>query len=172
MITEIRLHAGETGDGSMLPKVIKLLGQRQVTQAIAVVREELFFVSNDAFDCPQPLSNVRLQPSLHERLFPIVNVASHQIELLAAFGKNKVVGEALAVIEKIVLDDVAAVSETEHEILVPEMGVVLHHVPKNRAISDRHHRLRYAFAGLSNPHPETAAKQHYFHVALVQNAFI
>src|SRR5437879_13411502 len=67
------------------------------------------------------------------------------------------------VIPEIVLDDVGAVAQAQDEVLVPEVGVVLHHVPENRAIADRHHWLRDVLVVVPKSHPQATAEQHDLH---------
>ncbi len=55
--------------------------------------------------------------------------------------RTKSFESALAVVEEVVLDHIAAVAEAQDEVLVPEVRVVLHHVPEDRPIADGHHRL-------------------------------
>ena len=94
---------------------------------------------------------------------PVLNVAPHQLELLPASGQDEVVREALAVIEKVILDHVAAVSEAQDEVLMTEVGVVLHHMPQNRPVADGDHGLGHVVTGLTDPHTETATKKHDLH---------
>jgi hypothetical protein len=72
-------------------------------------------------------------------------------------GQNEVIGSAFVVIEEVILDGVGAMSQAEDKILVPEVGVVLHHVPQDRPVADMHHRLGHIF-GIANPHALPAAK--------------
>jgi hypothetical protein len=58
------------------------------------------------------------------------------------------------VVQEVLLDGVAAVAEAQDEGLVAEMGVVLHHVPKNRPVADRDQRLRHVF-GVADSKSET-----------------
>ena len=76
---------------------------------------------------------------------------------LAAAGQNEVVGGALVVVEEIVLDGVGPMPQAENEVLVPEVSVVLHHVPQDGPVADVHHGLGQIF-GIANPHAQPAAK--------------
>jgi len=71
--------------------------------------------------------------------------------------------KVIAVREEVVLDHVRAESEAQDEVGVSVVGVVLHHVPQDRAVPDVHHRLRDVLRVLSQPHAETAAEQNDFH---------
>ena len=55
-----------------------------------------------------------------------------QVDLAPALGQDEVVRHALVVLEEELLDLVAAVAEAQDEVLVPEVGVVLHQVPQDR----------------------------------------
>src|SRR5579862_724533 len=52
--------------------------------------------------------------------------------------------------------------KAKNEILVAEMGVILHHVPQNRSRADLHHRLRDIFS-ISYSQTLTAAEKNDFH---------
>ena len=170
VVAQVRLDAHEAGHRVLPAELLELMGKRQVAEPVAVVREEFGFVADDALDGLQPLADVRLQAGLDERDLPVVDVAGHQLELLPALRQDEVVRQRLGVVQEIVLDDIAAISEAQHEVLVPEVGVVLHHVPQNRPVADGHHRLRHVLSGLPNPHAETAAKQHDLHLRILSRA--
>ena len=82
---------------------------------------------------------------------------------LAALGQREVVREVLVVVEEVVLDDVGLVAEAEDEFLVPEVGVVLHHVPENRPVADVDHRLGDDLGVLLETHPQAAAEEYDLH---------
>jgi hypothetical protein len=52
-----------------------------------------------------------------------------------------------------------------YEVLVAVVGVVLHDVPQDRAIPDRHHRLGQRLVVLAQAQPEAAAEQNHLHDA-------
>ena len=64
-----------------------------------------------------------------------------QLKILPALREDEVVRQALAVIQEVVLDDIRAISEAEHEVAMSVVGVVLHDVPQYRAIPDVDHGL-------------------------------
>src|SRR6185503_9380416 len=64
---------------------------------------------------------------------------------------------------EVVLDDVGPVAEAQDEVLVSEVGVVLHDVPEDRAIADRHHRLRDVLVVIPKPRPQTTTEEHNLH---------
>src|SRR5262249_51469749 len=53
--------------------------------------------------------------------------------------------------------------EAEDEILMAEMGIVLHHVPQNGTLVDFHQRLRNILGIFAESHAETAAEEDDFH---------
>ena len=136
VVAEVRLHADEAGDARRADGMFDLHRQRQVGQAVAVVGEELRLVADETFDRLQALADVRREARLDERDLPVVDVAAEQFELLAAFRQDEVVRQALAVVEEVILDDIAAIAQADDEIVVAVVGVVLHHVPQDRPIAD------------------------------------
>ena len=70
-----------------------------------------------------------------------MDVAVQQLKILPALREDEVVRQALAVIQEVVLDDIRAISEAEHEVAMSVVGVVLHDVPQYRAIPDVDHGL-------------------------------
>jgi len=75
----------------------------------------------------------------------------------------KVVGDALVVVEEVILDDVGLVAEAEDEVLVPVMGVELHQVPHDRPVADRHHGLGNVLAVIAEAKTLAAAEKNNFH---------
>jgi hypothetical protein len=87
---------------------------------------------------------------------------------LAAPGQDKVVGGALVIIEKTVFDDVGPVSEARDEVLVPKVGVILHHMPENRAVAEFDHRLGNGFRIIAKTHSKTTTEEDNFHEILLE----
>src|SRR4051812_13642238 len=54
-------------------------------------------------------------------------------------------------------------AETEDEFVMAEVRVILHDVPEDRPVAERHHGLRYVVRVVAKAHPEAAAKQDDFH---------
>src|SRR2546423_1265652 len=48
---------------------------------------------------------------------------------------------------------------------MPEVRVVLHDMPQDRAVTDRHHRLRDGVVVLPQAHPQATAEQDHLHGA-------
>ena len=75
---------------------------------------------------------VAVDTGLHERDRPVVNVAIDEFDLLAALRPDEIVRDGLIVLQEVILDHVTFVAKTKNEILVAEVGVVLHQVPEDR----------------------------------------
>src|SRR6185369_4800628 len=72
--------------------------------------------------------------------------------------------DPLLVAEEELLDHVGLVAEAEDEVLVPEVGVVLHQVPEDRPVADLDHRLGDLAGVLTQARAQPAAEQDHLHV--------
>src|SRR5262249_4458629 len=81
----------------------------------------------------------------------------------AAVGEPEVVRQVLIMVQEVLLDDIAPVSQTQNKIAMAEMSVVLHQVPENRAVPDGKHRLRHAIRVVAQPRSHTTAEQNKHH---------
>jgi hypothetical protein len=140
-----------------------VLIERQVCETVSVIREEDLFAGEIRLDGLQPLADVGPESRIDEGDVPVFDVAVEKAEILAAVGQHEVVGDALVVIQEISLDDIRLVPETEDEVAVTVMRVILHHVPENRPITDGHQRLRDVLGVFSQSHTESTAEQHDLH---------
>jgi glycine/D-amino acid oxidase-like deaminating enzyme len=84
---------------------------------------------------------------------------------VAAEGERDVTRVPAVVAEKL-LDHLAFVAETEHEVPEAVGGVDLHDVPEDRPVADRHHWLWTKLRLLPEPRSFAAAENHYLHIAL------
>src|SRR5262245_17436627 len=150
-------------------EVLDVPVQRQVRQPVAVVRQEHRLSPEVGLDGLQPLPDVGGDAGVDERDVPVVDVAVEQAELLAALGEDEVVGDALVVVEEVVLDGVGLVAQAEDEVLVPVVGVVLHDVPQDRPVADGHHRLGHQVRILADAHAHPAAEKDDLHGATSLN---
>ena len=82
---------------------------------------------------PQALPDVVVQPGVHERDVPVVDVRLQHVDARAAVRQHEVVGHRLAVGQEEVLDGLGLVAEAQHEVGEAEVRVVLHDVPQHRA---------------------------------------
>ena len=135
----------------------------QISHPIGVVRQELLLILDILPRRDQPLADVGVETGINKSDIPVADVTVHEIQLLAAFRQGEVIGDPLLVLEEELLDDVRLVAEAQHEILVAEVRVVLHDMPKNRSVTDLHHRLRYVSRRLAQPGPEATAEQNNLH---------
>src|SRR6266481_2583597 len=112
----------------------------------------------------EPLTNIGIRTGLYKGDGPLVDIAVEKLDVLASLGPDKIVRDGFIVMQKIILDGIALVSEAEDEVLVPEMSVIFHQMPENRTWPNRHHGLRNILRVASESHSGTAAKQDDFHV--------
>ena len=94
---------------------------------------------------------------------------SEQLRFMGASLQDEVVGPGLVVVEEEVLHCGGAIAEAEHEVGVPEMGVVPHDVPDQRPFTDESHGLGTGCDAIAHPHPESAAEEDYFHFVTSDN---
>src|SRR2546426_4109571 len=163
VIAELRPDAEVARDPVAPPEMLKLRRERQVGEAVAVVREELLLTGEMWLDGLEALPDVRADPRVDEGDSPIADVALQELEPPPALAQHEVVRDAFVIVPEVALDEVRAVAEAEDEVLVPEVSVVLHHVPEDRAIPNRHHRLRDVLVVVPQAHPQTTAEQHDLH---------
>src|SRR5271155_1173883 len=86
-----------------------------------------------------------------------------QLEMFSALRKSEIVREAFVVVTEVVLDGVRPISQAQDEIAMAEMCVVLHHMPQDGAIADRHHGFGDVVRIFPQPHSQTAAKEDDLH---------
>src|SRR5579883_143219 len=135
----------------------------EVGDAVGVVGEE-HLLALHVFPHPaQPFADVRPQAGVDERDPPALDVLADHVDLGAAAGEHEVVRHALVVSQKILLDGVALVPETQDEIRVPVMRVIAHDVPQDRPRADLDERLRYLVGVVAEPGSEATAEENDFH---------
>src|SRR5262249_8971038 len=111
----------------------------------------------------EPLTDVGVGPSLHEGNRPIVDITAQKMDILPALRPDKIVGDGFVVVQEVVLDGVALVSEAENEVRMSEVSVVLHQVQENRPRPNLHHGFGDTVDVASKPHTGSAAKEDHFH---------
>src|SRR6185312_3492345 len=111
----------------------------------------------------QPLPDIGVQTRIDEGYTPIVQIAAVQLDCAAAAAQREIVGERLVVVEKVLANHVAAVTEAQNELRVAVMRVIPHEVPEDRTNSDVDQRLRNRVGVLSQSGAESAAEKHYLH---------
>src|SRR5262249_14445608 len=77
--------------------------------------------------------------------------------------EHEVVQQRTVVGEKVLLDDLALVAETQNELVVTPHRVVTHDVPEDRPPADVDHRLRDPQGFLAHAHAEPTAEDHDLH---------
>jgi hypothetical protein len=68
------------------------------------------------------------------------------------------------VVQEVLLDHVAAVSEAEDELAHPVVGVHLHDVPQNGTATDLHHRFGAEFGLLPETSTQSTAQNYNLHI--------
>ncbi len=138
----------------------------EIGQAVGVVGKEHLLALQMRANTHQSLADVRVQPRIDERDAPILDVFSKELDRATAVRVDEIVEDALVVFEKEVLDRRPAVAQAQDEVLVAEVGVVLHQVPQDGPGADLDERLRDHVRVLAKPHAETAAEKNDFHSLL------
>src|SRR5579862_2155636 len=135
----------------------------EIAEAVSVVGEKRFFAAQIFFHRAKALSDIRFDARIRKGDFPVVNVAIGKLELAAAIGKHEVVGEALIVIQEILLNCVAAIAQAQNKIAMAEVRVVLHYVPDDRPRANRDERLGDCLRIVADAQALAAAKEDDFH---------
>src|SRR6202008_1959803 len=111
----------------------------------------------------QPFANVPPDAGVDERHSPVGQAISNDVDLLTEV-RNDAVGVARGiVVQKIVPNDVGLVAQTQDEITVSEMAIILHDVKKHRLVSNGDHRLWHIFGIVADARAEATAEQDDFH---------
>ena len=165
MQAERRPHRGEAGDLSARAEGLDHFRQIDVGKTVAVVGEEHLLARDMLAHRPQPLADIAPDAGVDHRDAPVLLRIAEDLDLVAET-RDDAVGVGLRfVVQEVFLDDVSLVAKAKDEVLVPELAVVVHQVPKNRLVADRNHRLRNAFGNVPNASAETAAEQNCFHLS-------
>ena len=137
--------------------------QVHVGQAVAVSKQER--VPVDVLLYP-------LDASAGHRVLPGIGEGHGEVLLLvlavvadlgfASEADGKIVAHCL-VLQKIVLDRIPAISETQHEFTEPIVRIQLHDVPQNGPATDLDHRLRPELGFLSQTGALPATENDHFH---------
>jgi hypothetical protein len=124
-----RSHRDETGQRPARLEFLQVLGQRQVGELVAVVGEEGLVGAEVLAHGAEPLADVRMQPGFREGDGPVVDVAAGRLHDATALAHDEVGRLVRVVGAEEFLDQVAAVTEAEDEVLVAVVGIELHQVP-------------------------------------------
>src|SRR5690349_2361581 len=127
MIAQAWLDTYETADLVLFEKMIELSGKGKIRKAVTIVSEEHLFPIEIFFHRLQSLTYVGSQSGIRKGDSPVVDVRIQQVETFPTLRKYEIIRNALFVIQKIFLDDIGSMTETQHEILMPKVGIVFHH---------------------------------------------
>jgi hypothetical protein len=163
MAAERRANAEKSGRFLPFIEMIDELGKVKVGQIVAVVGEEDFFPLEIFLDGFQSLADVGVDACFRKGDGQVVNIGIEAFDHLASAGKDEVVAGQFIVGKEEVLDGVSTVSQTQDEVFVPEVGVVLHNVPEDGPAADRNHRLGYVVTGFPDPQSQSTTKEYDFH---------
>src|SRR5262245_7417152 len=78
---------------------------------------------------------------------------------------HAVAGCRLLVVQEIIFNDVSLVPKAKNEIPMAVLAIVLHDMPQNRLVSNRHHRFWDALRVFANTGAQPPAEQNHFHDA-------
>ena len=134
-------------------------------KSVAVVREKDLFVLDEMSDRYESFPDIAPRSSVHKRNAPVWGRFTQNLDLLAEIRDDAIARCRLLVAQEIVLDDVCLVSKAKNEIPMTVLAIVLHHMPQNRLVSDRHHRLWNALRVFANTGAQSPAEQNNFHDA-------
>ena len=140
------------------------LVERRVGQGVAVVREEHVVIAEMTAHRAQALADIGEQPGIGEGDPPVFDVRAQHLERLAAAAEHEVVRDRLVIAQEIVLDHLGPIAQAEDEVLVPEVRVVAHDVPQDRARADGDHRLGDGFVVFAQAETLASAEQDDLHV--------
>ena len=143
--------------------VVDHLVEVHIREAVAVVGEEELIVPDVIADRRQPLADVAPDAGVDERDAPILFDLGQELDVRALLGDDAIGEDLRLVVEEELLDDVRLVAEAQHEIAVSVLAVIVHHVPQDRLMADRDHRLRDALGVLADASAEAAAEQNDLH---------
>src|SRR6266436_1298956 len=93
-------------------------------------------------DRQESFTNVAPDSSVYKRNAPVWWPFTQNLDLLAEIRDHAVAGCCLLVVQEIVFNDVSLVPKAKNEIAMAILAVILHDMPQNRMVPDRHHRFR------------------------------
>ena len=163
MQAERRPDGQEAGDLAARPEQLSHLLQIRVGETVAVVGVEHLLAGDVLAHGPEALPDVAPDAGVDHRDAPVLLRIAEDLDFLAE-ARDDAVGVGLRlVVQEEFLDDVGLVAKAQHEILVPELAVVVHQMPQDRLVADRDHRLRHALGDVSDPRAQTSAEKNRFH---------
>src|SRR5437867_1210643 len=159
----VRSDADKAADLILVAKVLEIFGERKIGQRVAVVGEKDPVFPEVGLDGFEALADVGVETGVCERDLPPLDIAAVQPDLLRAAGELEVVRQAFVIVEEVLLDEIATIPETENELGVAEVRIVLHEMPDDRSVADVDHRLWHRFRVLPESRAKASAEQHDLH---------
>src|SRR6266404_5802602 len=137
---------GWDGRNSREPAVLAMKVEQaadvHVAQAVAVCKQEGVVVFEITGNALQAATGLGFEAGVGESDGEILFVVSaHELDLRLAAKANSEVTIHGFVVQEVILDHVAAVSEAEDKLAHSVVGVHLHDVPQNGSAPDLHHRF-------------------------------
>jgi len=137
------------------------LRQIDIGYAVAIGEAEAV-VANVLSHAPQATACQRLLSRLNERDAPGLGVTLMHVHAVLAHVERDI-GHVEEVVGKILLDDIALVSQANDEIVDPVMRVNLHDVPEDRPAPDLDHGFWLEMGFLADASAQTSGKDDNFH---------
>ena len=87
--------------------MIDLLVEREIRQAVTVVRQKNVFTFKIFLDSLKTLSDIRRRPGIGEGDVPIVDITVKKLQVFAALGQDEIVGMCFVVVQEMSLTECA-----------------------------------------------------------------
>src|SRR5262245_11705221 len=153
----------ETADLAAFFEAINHVVQWRIRQSIAIVREKDLFILDEMSDCQQSCPDVTPSSRVNKCNAPIWWTFTQYFNLLAEIRYDTIAVRRLFVVQEIILDDVRLVPEAKDEIVMTVLAVVLHDMPQDRLMANRHHRLGNGLGVFANTRAQPPTEQDHFH---------
>src|SRR5262245_54352462 len=111
----------------------------------------------------KPFANIAPYPGIDQCDAPVLLGIAQRLDVGAENRDHAVRIDVGLVLEEEIFDDVGFVAQTKDEVLVAELAVVAHEVPKDRLAADGYHRLWHVLGIIADPRAETPAEENCFH---------
>ena len=162
---EWRPGRDEAADRLAVLEALYHVRQWRIGQTIAVIGEEDFFVSHEMFHRHQAFADIAPDSRVDQRDAPIRRRFPDDFHLLSEIRNNAIITGRLIVAQKIIFDDIRLIAETEDEIPMAVLAVVLHDVPQDRLVADGDHRLWNILRVVADARAKPTTEQHNLHDA-------
>lgn len=167
--TARRRRAGHRGQFGVAMVELKQRGDVDAAPPIAAGQQELatFEVFSHQF---HPCAGHRILTCVCEGERPMlldVSVVEDWCPVVTDLEREIV--PVLTVTEKITLDNLAFLVQTQDKLVVLGVGIALHHVPKDRVIPDRHHGFGPVFGFFADPRALVPAQDDEVHGRFIVN---